>query len=241
MAMLLSEICCASLPLAGLPALAELRCLAGVRVAVDGERAWLRWPAEEKAIALAVLVIRGAVLYAEREGQWFRLGSRLPAPGWPAHLPSRPLHDVLVPAPVEPAAVSLTPLRPARLGLVRDSHPRETSALRCSLAALAAWADRAPTAQLAAISGIRSGNEAVLRGRGLPPLPCAQRYWGERVLAPLGYRPEPELPETALLAALDAGDEGVAILENEGVELLPLNAFEPLSRSGVRLTLAEPG
>ncbi len=241
MATLLSEICCASLPLASLPALAELRCTPGVRVAVEGEQAWLRWPAEEEGIALAILAIRDAVLYAEREGQWFRLGSRLPAPDWPNHLASRPLHDVLVPAPVEAAPVPTTRLKPVRLRLVRDPRPRETTALRCSLAALAAWADHATTAQLAAISGIHSDNEAVLRGRGLPPLPCAQRYWGERVLVPLGYRADPELPESALLAALDAGDDGVAILENEGVELLQLNAFEPLSRAGVRLTFAEPG
>jgi hypothetical protein len=235
----LSEICCASIPATELAALAELRGTSGVRVALDGDRAWLRWPTEEEPITLRILSVRGAELYAERAGQWFRLGSRLPSPGWPSHLEARPLHDVLMPAPVEPEPVPTTSLGPYRLRLVRDPRPRATTALRCPIGSLASWADRATTAQLAAVDGIRSGNQVVLRGRNLPMLPGARRYWGERVLAPLGYRPEPELPENALLAALGADDDCLAILELDAVELLPLHAFEPLTRSGVRLALAE--
>jgi hypothetical protein len=235
----LSEICCASIPATELAALAELRGTSDVRVALDGDRAWLRWPAEEEPITLRILSIRGAELYAERDGQWFRLGSRLPSVGWPAHLEARPLHDVLMPAPVEPEPVPATPLHRCRLHLVRDPRPRATTALRCAISSLASWADRATTAQLVAVGGIRLGNQVVLRGRNLPMLPGARRYWGERVLAPLGYRSEPVLPENALLAALGADDDCLAILELDGVELLPLHASGPLTRVSVRLALAE--
>jgi hypothetical protein len=195
----------------------------------------------DEPITVKVLPIRGAELYAERHGHWFRLGSRLPAPGWPAHLKARPLHDVLMPAPVEPEPVPTTPPGRCRLHLVRDPRQRTTTSLRCPISSLASWADRATTAELAAVDGICSGNEAVLRGRNLPMLGEARRFWGAHVLAPLGYRPEPDLPENALLAALGAGLDCLAIVELDGVELLPLHAFEPLTRAGVRLAIAERG
>jgi hypothetical protein len=235
----LSEICCASLPVNELSVVAELRGMPGVVVAVDRERAWLRWSMGDEPIAVKVLPIRGAELYAERDGQWFRLGSRLPAAGWPAHLEARPVHDVIMPAPVEPEPTPTTPLGRCRLQLVRDSRQRTTTSLRCPIGSLASWADRATTTELAAVDGICSRNEAVLRGHYLPMLAEARRFWGARVLAPLGYRPEPELPENALLAALGAEGDCLAMLDLDGVELLPVHAFEPLTRAGVRLALAE--
>src|SRR5262249_10790966 len=134
---------------------------------------------------------------------------------------------------------SAVPLRRCPLTLVRDSQSHPTTALRCDVASLAAWAERATTAQLSAVTGIRSNKVVLLRGGKLPMLPGARRYWGDRLLSPLGYRPEPALPEDAVLAALEAGKDVIVLLEFEGVELLPLHAFEPLTRAGVRLALAE--
>jgi hypothetical protein len=42
-----------------------------------------------------------------------------------------------------------------------------------------------------------------------------------------------------LLAALDVDGETLALLDFESVELLPLHAFHPLTRAGVRLALTE--
>jgi hypothetical protein len=111
--------------------------------------------------------------------------------------------------------------------------------MRCELQSLAAWVERATTIELNEVTGVRSRDAVVLRGQRLPNLPVARRYWGERVLAPLGHRPEPALPDKALLAALDVDDETLALLDFEGVELLPLSVFQPLTRAGVRLALTE--
>jgi len=236
---MLKEVDCASLPLAGLAALADVRCQRDVRAAVVGDRAWVRWPTGDEQLPLRVLSVPGAELYVERDGRWFRLGSRVPSRGWPAGAVAEPLHFLLSPAFPEPVASQAEPLRRCLLTLVRDPHPHPAAAMRCDLSALPAWVERATTADIGAISGVRSGDAVVLLGKKLPVLPASRRYWGERVLAPLGHRLEPALPESAVLAALEAEDETLALFDFEGVELLSFHAFGPLTRAGVRLALLE--
>jgi hypothetical protein len=75
----------------------------------------------------------------------------------------------------------------------------------------------------------------LLLGPKVPLLPRGERLWGERLLVPLGLRPEPALPEIDLLTALDVGREELAVLQAEGVEVLPAAALQPLTRAGIRL------
>jgi len=235
----LCEVGCASLPLAGLAALADVRCVRGVDAAIEGDRVWVRWPAGDEQFPLRVLSVSGAELYVEHDGLWFRFGSRLPSRGWPDGAAVEPLHFLLSPAFPEPDTPQAEPLRRCSLALVRDPRPHPAAGMRCVLSALATWAERATTTEISGVEGIRSGDSAILRGKKLPMVPAARRYWGVRVFVPLGYRPEPALPESAILAALDAGEETLALLDFEGVELLPLHAFQPLTRAGVQLALTE--
>jgi hypothetical protein len=80
----------------------------------------------------------------------------------------------------------------------------------------------------------------LLLGSRLPPISDAVRYWGEAVLVPLGYRPEPEVPPAALRAAAGAADEELLLLGEAGAELIPRGAFSPLTRAGVRLGAKRP-
>jgi hypothetical protein len=253
----LSEVGCASLPLAGLAALADVRCVRSVDAAIEGDRVWVRWPAGDEQFPLRVLSVSGAELYVERDGVWFRFGSRLPSRGWPKGAVAEPLQFLLSPAFPDPETPRAEQLRRCSIALVRDPRPRPAAAMSCDISALAAWAERATTAEIGAVEGIHSDGSVVLRGRKLPMLPApspypfphpggegrvrgpARRYWGERVFVRLGHRPEPALPESAILAALNAGEETLALLDFEGVELLPLHAFQPLTRAGVRLALTE--
>jgi hypothetical protein len=235
----LEQISCASLPFASLVALADVRCLRGVEAAVVGERVWVRWAAGDEDVLRRVLPVTGVELYARHDGMWYRLGSRLPSPGWPDAAEARPLHHVLTPAPVAPQPPPDALPGRCPMHLVRDAPLHATTALRCPLATLAAWAERATTAELDALEGVRCRDVVLLRGTRLPLLHGARRFWGDRVWMPLGYRPEPALPESALLAALEAGDDTIALLDFEGVELLPLRVFQPLTRAGVRLAIRE--
>jgi hypothetical protein len=243
----LDDVCCASLPLAALPALAAVRCVPDVTVAIVGERAWLRWPPGHVAVLHCVAAIAGVELFQPRNELWYRPRHHLPAFGLPLHAPSQSLSQMLVPAPVQPELVPEPALQPVTISLVREERPRTATALWCSLSALRKWADRVPTDELSAVHAARCDDEVLLLGRRLPPLPGAQRLWGERLLIPLGYRPEPALPESALLEALQVSPEELAVCrtalptrpDGPHFEIVPRTALQPLTRSAVRLALGE--
>jgi hypothetical protein len=222
-----------------LPLLAAVRCQSDVTVALVGDRAWLHWPAGDEAVLRCVLPVPGVVLYEQREGQWYRHGRSLPAFEVPVDVSPRPLHAVLTPAPVAIEAARPAPVAPSPLSLVREDRPRKTTALRCDLRRLAEWAEWAPTAVLARIQAARSGKQVLLLGPSLPPLPEAERYWGERVLVPLGYRVEPALPEAALVDALGILPEELLLFTEGGQEALSRSVLRPLTRGAVRLAVQE--
>ena len=109
----LSQVACASLPLAALAALGDLRRTEGISVTVEGDRAWVCWDAGDESILRRVLPLPGAELYSKRAGQWYRLGARLPSFGLPIDrrgADSHPLHRAIVPRPVWPKAADDGPV-----------------------------------------------------------------------------------------------------------------------------------
>ena len=79
--------------------------------------------------------------------------------------------------------------------------------------------------------------DVVLLGDKLPLLPGATRYWGQSVFLPLGFRPEPNLPESALREALELSADEIALLDADGVEAIERSLFAKLKRAAVRLAL----
>jgi hypothetical protein len=252
MATPLDEVCLASLPAAALPALAPLRCHPDVEAWRSGERLWVLWPAGSSDVLHRLLPVAGLELYTRREGLWYRLGRRLPAFEVVLTKETMPLHRLLTPAPCQPeappanhASGGVYPRRDqpggshaatVALRLVREEKPRLTTALRCELVQIGKWSERATSAELAAVRGAYSGNRVLLLGGRLPPLP-GERFWGERVLLPLGQRAEPDLPESALREVLGLAEGEIAVLDQEGVDIVPAGALRPLTRAGVRLAL----
>jgi hypothetical protein len=218
----LDDVCLASLPAAALPALAPLRCHPDVEAWREGERLWLHWPTGSGDVLRWLLPVAGLELYTCREGLWYRPGRLLPAFDVVLTNETVPLHRLLTPAPCQPEAPR--PLTPdpsppegrgekegVPLRLAREDTPRVTTALRCEVAHLGKWTERATSAELATLRGARAGNRALLLGRRLPPLP-GERFWGERVLLPLGHRAEPDLPESALRQVLGLAEGEIAVL-----------------------------
>ena len=234
----LDAIQCASLPASALTALADLRREPGVAVTVSGDRAFIRWDSATVEVLCRVLPLAGVELYARRGGLWYRPGHRLPTFGLPADEgESVPLARAVTPTPVRPELPTHILPRPVELELVRDGRVREASALGCGLDELGRWADMAPTARLVALRAATAGDRVLLLGRPLPPIPGAERFWGGRILVPLGFRTDPEIPEPALCGALGAGDDELLVLTHEGAETVPLRSFRTLTRAGVRLAL----
>ncbi|QEH35981.1 hypothetical protein OJF2_45390 [Aquisphaera giovannonii] len=229
---------CARLPAASLALLAGLRRVPGVTVTVTtaGERAWVRWDPASTEVLESIRPIPGAELYVRRGGLWYRLGHRLPAFDVPADdAGGMPLHRALVPLPVRPESPGDAAIRAVELALVPDATARPATAMECSLGELAAWIEMAPAARIEPLRAARAGDRVLVLGRPLPPMPGARRFWGRSVLTPLGLRPEPALPEPSLCEALGAAGGEVLILTTEGTEAVPLAAFRPLTRAGIRL------
>jgi hypothetical protein len=76
-----------------------------------------------------------------------------------------------------------------------------------------------------------------LLGDRLPLLPDSKRFWGSAVLTPLGYRPDPSLPESALREALAISEDEMLLWGHDSVEIIGRRAFTLLTRAGVRLAL----
>jgi hypothetical protein len=237
----LDQVCCASLPWDALAALAGVRCLPGVLVRRAGDRAWVRWDPGADEVLRCVLPVAGVELYAFRDGLWYRHGHHLPSFDVPTGGEVQPLHRVLTPAPVQPEVVGRAGMTRRAPVLVRDDRPRAATALRCGRDVLARWADVAPSGELATVRGAWRGRQVMLLGEKLPALAGAERFWGERLLAPLGYRVEPALPERVLLEALGLTGEEILVVSAAGADVLPRDVFRPLTRAGVRLALRDMG
>src|SRR3954468_21796458 len=120
----LLDVCAASLPAEALAALAGLRVLPGVEVALADGRAWVQWPAGNEDVLRCVLPLAGVRLYAERDGQWFPFGAHLPAFDVPPAGEPRPLDRVLLPAPVQAIPPPRWTPSPVSLRLTADPRPR---------------------------------------------------------------------------------------------------------------------
>jgi hypothetical protein len=184
-----------------------------------------------------VLPIDGVELFARRDGLWYRAGEALPTFTVPESEAARALAVALIPAPAQADGSATPAIPPLSLRLVRVEEVRPTAALLCPAAELQAWADTAPTYELAQVRGASWGTQMLLVGTRLPAVVGGERFWGERVLIPLGYRPEPDLAESVLVAlfGLQAGE--LAFFRLEGVTVLPDDALEPLSRARLRLII----
>jgi hypothetical protein len=233
----LANTCCARLPSTALAHLGALRAFEHLSALQEGETLWLFWPAGDIELARAILAVEGSELLLGGESGWHRLGERLPVFHVPHSLDARPLSALLFPAPVSPVRPAARAWRSVTPALVRDGTHRPASALRVTGAVLRKWADVATSHQLRKVEAASSGDEVLLRGE-LPVLP-GERFWGRRVLLPLGYRVEPDLAEGLLLAALGSREGEVALWTSQGVEVVGAEAFGPVTRAGVRLSSME--
>jgi hypothetical protein len=229
------EVAAAQMPLAGLAALAPLRHRQDVRVLITGDFAWVRWPAGKPEVARQLLPVPGLRLFSYRDGAWHPFGALVPTSEAPPDGEGVSVAAVLVPGRFAPVQVGEVDWPPVALTVARCADPRPTAALVCAVGELARWADSATTAELAAVRAARSGERVILLGERLPSLPRAVRFWGKGVMAPLGFRPDPALPEAALREAAGASREELLFLDETGAEVVPLAAFEPLTRAGLRL------
>ena len=234
-----SQACCARLPAVALSRLGGLRAREDLRAVVEGEVLWVFWPAPDAELTAWMLSLPGAELLHGGPREWRGLHRSLPIFDVPDPNTGKSLSAILFPAPVDPLTPGPAAWRPAELRLVRDDLPRPTTALLLPLSVLAGWAESATSHALEGLIAAGCGDLVLLRGR-LPAL-HAERYWGKRILAPAGWRPEPLLPESTLAQALHLAEDDIALLTHDGAEVLPPDAFGDLTRAAIRLATEAAG
>jgi hypothetical protein len=233
-----NEVTAARLPADGLALLAPLRNRADIRVHLAEEVAWVTWPAGRPEVSRCLMPARGVEFFALREGAWFRFGSRVPTNDAPP-AGGGALVSVLVPAAFDVLPPEWGSGSPVVLRLAQGGEVVPATALACSLAALAAWADRATTAEFDGLKAARTDDRAVLLGGKLPTIAGAVRFWGTDLLVPVGFRPDPDLPPASLRDAIGVTGDELVLLTDDGADVIPRSAFEPLTRAGVRLAAGD--
>ena len=223
----------ARLPVAGLAMLAPLRAASGINVIVD-ELAWVWWEGNRPELTAALIAVPEAELFEPRDGRWYRPGERLPVFDVPPRGESVLLDRAVLPAAFVPSEPQQRELRRVPLRLVRNDAPRPASAIRCSLSVLRSWTDIATTADIVNVKAARLRDICWLLGRKLPTFVNAERFWGERVLIPLGFRADPDWSDPALREAAHVGPDELLVLFEGSTEALPAGAFQPLTRAAVR-------
>lgn len=233
--------------------LADLRARAEIRVLVVGDRAWVRWQGDaaltSEILPGRILPLEGVELFCERAGGWYRLREHLPALGVPFRTDEEGvgLDRLLIPAKLSAQRTSGSLPERLRIGMVRDEGQgiRLATAVRCSLKAIFLWAEETTSQEISrlrgawwhgAAGGQEEGEVFVFGEPGsLPHLVDSVRYWGTDLLVPLGFRSDPDLPSEAIRSAAGAGAGDLLVIDEHGIELIDLEAFEPLSRAGIRL------
>jgi hypothetical protein len=179
--------------------------------------------------------IPGVQFFAERQDRWYPQRSRLPAYDLPATAPSTPLDQVLLPADLNTRLPTSGPVEALPVRLVREVRYQPTRALLCTLAVLERWADQALSAQIERLEGAHMESEVLLLGESLPHLLGNRRFWGDRLLLPVGSRVEPAVGDDALLEAWGATAGELVLFDGARAEIVPTSALMPLSRASIRL------
>lgn len=228
----LDHVSCARLPAGALARLGAFRARLDLHAVVAGELLWVYWSVGDAELARCLLALPGAVLFERAGAVWRRLGERLPAFDVPDPSAARSLPALLAPAPFEPQSPPPRLPRAATLRLVRSEAFHPASALLLDRTDLVHWGESATSHHLAGLTAACCAERVLLRGR-LPAL-RGERFWGERVLLPSGWRLEPALDESVLAAALRLKPGDVALVSVAGAEIVPEEAFGSLTRAGLR-------
>lgn len=223
---------------ADLVRLSHMRDRADIRVRLFGSFAWLTWSSSRVEVVQALFPLMEVIFFRTDLGVRYRLGNRIPTDEVPPSGEDRPLTGVLVPLPIQTVSpdANFAPTVPVRL--VRGGSPGPTTALLCDLDALRALADTATSYELTRIRGILCGDRAMLFGSDLPRIAGALRLYGTDLLLPVGYRTEPDLPAAVLRAGVGVVSGEVLIFTQDGIEIVPIDRAEPLTRAAIRIALA---
>ena len=219
-------------------ALAPLRLVSGVEIAVLGAELWLRGRALDEATAarLSALPGRGRFEWIGSD-QLRRLDHRIPSERLPT-ASWQPLSEWLrVELPVAAIPAYLPPT--VSLRLVRSVEERDPDLLLTTLEEFHRFILEAANVRLERLRFATSDDSRVLvHGAPLPPLPGRRFVLHQRVAVPAGFTWQPAV--SAEVAARRFGASGDALVlwhEDNTITRFHTEQLIPVTRSGVAATL----
>ncbi len=218
-----------------LPYLATVRCWSGMYAAEIEDEVWLRCPMLHADLDQALRALPAMHSYRQdAQGLLFPLGgntpvSKLPALDWQ---PMKQFIPVELPGSALPA--QLTQQYTLHLLPAAEYHPG--AALKVKLADWQAYAETAPEIRLSALHfALSAGEDVLVMGEPLPPLPGEEYWLRGSILLPAAY--DLEWPLLAQLFNQRENGKGTFFLlfEKDGNwQKIEKRCFVPASRAGIR-------
>ena len=215
---------------------ATLRAYPGVEACQTDEALWLRGPRDGAALERAMWLLPGVRFQITEKSQLVPWNHLLPV----AEAPRGPW----VPLAADTVPTLATPALP---GVVRDGVPlrlvRTTQEQPAALllAALPAWTDYADTAASLRLARLRfalSTQAVLISGHPLPPLPGTRYTQAAGIAVPCGWGWSPSIRAEAIAKLLGLAQDQMALFSTDATyELIPADAWQPVSRSAVRVSM----
>jgi MoxR-vWA-beta-propeller ternary system domain bpX2 len=227
----------AHVELADASGLADLRLLPGLEIAQMAHVYWLRGPAWDSALGLALRRVSGLrVFRVLPDGALLRQGARVPE----GRLPELRWEPLRIAAAVQLAAPLPGGVRPSpvSLRLVRTSVEQPARGLLTDAPSWRDWADRAPNIRLQPLRFAAARDGRVwIEGAPISTLSGQRFQVAEGVGVPCGFTWQPAIDAQALARwlGLAKGDAALASTGSEW-EIIKDEQFVPATRSGARLT-----
>lgn len=220
-------------------ALASVRCMPGLLVAVDGGLIWVRGiPAAVKP-NLAIQQLPSIHTYKlDDENRLFPIGNVTPV-GILKPLKWVSIRD-LITIELPPSAM------PGRLNgkhdvkLIPSSREEKAGALITDLQTWHDYAENAPAVRLKQTRfAVSANNKVLVTGDPLPPIPGKAYSLRNNILLPAGYDFDPPVMSSLIATRLNPSKDSLLLFDIDGnCEHIPFSSLVSSSRSAVRLTKA---
>lgn len=222
------------------PALLGLRLAPGLSVAEEGPWIWLRAEGGDDVLTSRLRAVPCVARYERIDDGWLRPeGARIPTRPEPL-LSWQPIREWLRVGLGEAAGSGESP-RPVPLALVRSGGERAANVLVTPLATWASWVETAPEIRLHRLRyAVSSGDEVLIWGEPLPPLPGERFVEQGGVAVPAGWTWRPSVGLEVLRRVLAVGEGMLVLWRPDGrTETLHAEQLVPVRRGGVRKAVAE--
>lgn len=209
-------------------------------------RIWLRWPARLRSITQLIQALTDAKLLHPRAWGWCEGSS-----GFAVETPDLTIFQPLA-VVIHPQALpegdgahrsNLPAAAKVELSIIPSTQQHPASAVLLPLTRLYALLRATPETLWKHLGVAWHKQQALVRtsvGQALRldvPPQNSQRFWGERVLVPLGWQLSVDAAEPVTLRLIGAKANEIALVQHKGISLIPEACFAPASRAGLRLAI----